>query len=174
MNGAPTIPFSISFIQKTGDLGAGLDLGPFLSMPTDFNPKTDGLLEHNTFSWKQSGTVPDLDTLNVVRLVFPKCWDFDLSGNPGPMQSPFPQQETLFSGYATGGPQSMPLPRLPPGVGMPPSVSDRDVDAYYWILQTALEPRFNFGEFVYNQLFATYWRSWTFSYDRFFSREESP
>jgi len=44
---------------------------------------------------------------------------------------------------------------------------------YTWLTQTAISPRFDYHEFIYNQFSPFFWQSWAFSVSQFTVKEET-
>jgi hypothetical protein len=173
--GGLSSPYSLTFLESSAEFAEGVDLGPFLEMPTNVRPKEGQLLEGGRLAWDQGGPVPDLTTLNVVdSRTVGGCCCIDANGNgqcedAEPQQcGSLPQQFNRWSLFAPGGRQSYVLPRMPLEVQAfePPR-------AYSYLLQMALAPRFSWREFSYNQFSPFFWQSWVAWSSVFTVKEET-
>ena len=163
--GALQIPYSLTLVESAESFESGVDLGPFLEMPTNVKPKAGELLESGRFSWEIGGTIPDVTTLSVVdvRGITNCCCDDLQNGNANgqcdegeaDVCSTAPQQFNRWSVYAPGNLQSYDLPRMPLDVQAfePPRT-------YGYLLELAVAPRFSYREFVFNQFNPFFWQSW--------------
>ncbi|MEL6188250.1 MAG: IPT/TIG domain-containing protein, partial [Myxococcota bacterium] len=59
-------PYSLTLVESSASAEDGVDLGPYLEMPTNVQPKAGELLTNGRLSWNQGGPTPDLTTLAVV------------------------------------------------------------------------------------------------------------
>lgn len=155
-------PFSLTLLESAEPFESGVDLGPFLEMPTNVVPKPAELLVDNTVSWDLGGVVPDIATLNFVDVKgVTGCCCRDLNGNGqcDDMEpedcGALPQQFNRWSVYGPGNLQSYVLPRMTPEVQ-----AFELPDNYSYLLQLAIAPRFNYREFVFNQFSSFFWQSW--------------
>lgn len=172
-------PYSISFTESGEPLENGVDMGPFLQMPTNVSPKQGELLEDGKISWDTGGVVPDIATLNVVDIGSAGgccCSDAPPLGNGNgqceenepQMCGGLPQQFNRWSVFGEGGLSSYALPRMPLGVNA------FDTPRTYAVLgQLAVAPRFDYSEFIYNQFSPFFWQSWAVFQTQIFVKEET-
>ena len=155
-------PYSLSIIESAEPFENGVDLGPFLEMPTNVQPKPGELLTGGRFSWDIGNVIPDLSTLRIVDVTGVRsccCLDANENGQCDDGEEEqcgaLPQQFNRWSVYSPGALQSHVLPR------MPDQVQAFDTPrAYSYLLEMAIAPRFNYREFVYNQFSPFFWQSW--------------
>lgn len=168
-------PYSLTLLESGATAEDGVDLGPYLEMPTNVRPKPNELLEDGTITWDQGGPQPDLTTLSVVDIGAAGgacCVDLNENGQcdegEPPMGGALPVQFNRWSLYGPGGLQSYELPRMPSGVQAfePPRV-------YSYLLQMAIVPRFSWEEFAYNQFSPFFWQSWVVWSSAFTVKEET-
>lgn len=168
-------PYSLTLVESSAEAEEGVDLGPYLEMPTNVRPKAGELLTEGRLTWDQGGPVPDLATLSVVDVGAAGgqcCIDLNMNGQCDegePLQGgALPVQFNRWSLYAEGGSQSYELPRMPLDVQAfePPR-------AYSYLLQLALAPRFSWREFAYNQFSPFFWQSWVVWSSSFTVKEET-
>lgn len=174
-DGALGAPYSLTLAQSDDDASDGLDIGPFLKMPEDVTPKPGQVAPGGVFSWTQPGIQPDLVSIYVADVVGVSgrcCLDVNANGQCDvgePVQSGgAPVQFSRWSLFGPGGLMSYALPRMPSGVNafVTPQL-------YTWVTQTAIAPRFNYDEWIYNQYSPYFWKSWTLSFDQFLTKEET-
>ena len=168
-------PFSVTLLGSSASAEEGVDLGPFLEMPTNVRPKAGELLANGEITWDQGGPEPDLTTLSVsdVAIVSSACCaDINMNGqceDSEPVNaSSAPAGFNRWSMYGPGARESYALPRLPLGV------KPFDVPSVYgYTLQLAIAPRFSWKELTYSQLSRGFWRSWVAWTSSFSVKEET-
>ena len=155
-------PFSLTLRESNAPFDEGVDLGPFLEMPTNVRPKQGEVLVDGRLSFDQGGPVPDLVTMSVSdSRVIPGqcCVDLDMNGQCDagePVQGgALPVPFNRWRLFARGGEQSYAFPRMP--LDVPAFEAPR---SYQLVLQLALAPRFSWDEFAYNQFSPFFWQSW--------------
>lgn len=173
--GTLSAPYSLTLTQSDDDAADGLDIGPFLKMPEDVTPKTGQVLEGGRLSWKVPGIQPDLTSILVLDVTAVSgCCCLDLNQNglceaeEPPQCGGLPVQYVRWSVFGPGGLQSYAMPPMPAGVQafeMP--------QVYQWNQQSAIAPRFNYDEWIFNQYSPYFWKSWTLSADLFLAKEET-
>ena len=144
-------------------------------MPQNVTPKQGQLIRGGEFSWDQGGVTPDIATVSVVdaRSVG-GCCCIDLNMNGGceeaePLQcGALPQQFNRWSIYGEGGLMSYVMPLMPLGLS-----AFETPRAYFFLVQQAIAPRFNYGEFIYNQFSPFFWKSWNVWFSQFIVKEET-
>jgi hypothetical protein len=168
-------PYSLSLLESGTPYEMGLDLGPFLQMPANVDPKPNTVLHHGTFSWAQGGVRPDITTISVFdSKVVMGCCCTDLNGDgtcedtDPKMCSGFPAQFARWSIYAQGGLDGYIMPMMPFGLQAFDSPN-----TYFWELQEAIAPRFNYHEWIYNEFSPFFWTSWAVWFSQFVSKEET-
>jgi IPT/TIG domain-containing protein len=168
-------PFSLSLVESGTPFDQGLDMGPFLQMPTNPDPKAADLVQHRTLSWEQGGIKPDITTISVIDIKVVSgscCVDLNMDGVCEPedpvMGGSIPQQFTRFTINGPGGLGKYAMPPLPLGIQAfePPQ-------RVYWEVQQAIAPRFDYREFIYNQLSPFFWTSWSVWVSEFVVKEET-
>jgi hypothetical protein len=167
-------PYSLTLVESGAPFSEGVDLGPFVQMPQNVEPKPLEVLENGQISWEQGGITPDLTLISVYD--FPSgCCCLDDNGN-GTCEdneaqmcgaSPFPVNR--WSVFAAGGLETYTLPRMLSGLNAFDTPS-----AYGWYMQEAIAPRFDFREFIWNQFSQYFWTSWNFWDSAFVTKEEAP
>jgi hypothetical protein len=174
--GALGFPYSLSLRESGEAFEAGLDLGPFVHMPQNVDPKPGFVIEGGRLSWDQGGVEPDITTIFVVDQTFVSgccCADGNGNGSCEPnepqMCGGLPQQFNRWSIYGQGGLQSYVMPMMVSGL----NAFDSPM-TYPWIVQQAVAPRFNYREFIYNQFSPFFWTSWSVTFSQFVSKEETP
>jgi hypothetical protein len=156
-------PFSVALIQGGEPFGQGLDFGPFVQMPENFDPKPDGLVHGGRLSWTQGGVRPDLTVINIwdIGLFTGFCCEDDNQDGvcePGEMifGNEMSQYFNRWSIYGRGGLEAYVMPR------MPYPLEAFDMNMYACQVQQAVAPRFDYREFVfYNQFTNYFWESWS-------------
>jgi hypothetical protein len=172
-NGALQSPYSLTLVESGAPLSEGLELGPFVGMPQDVEPKLFGVVEQGGVSWEQGGPTPDITRINVID--FPSgCCCIDLSANDAceegepQMCGPSPVPVNRWSIFAEGGLETYVMPRMISGLNA------FDTPSWYeWQLQEAIAPRFDYDEFIYNQFSPYFWTSWNVWGSAFVTREET-
>jgi len=168
-------PFSLTLGQSDDDGTNGVDVGPYLRMPEDVQPKRGQILEHGDLSWAQPGIKPDLTSITISDQTVISgqcCIDIDMNGECGALEpvqgGSAPVGFTRWSLFGPGGLQSYPLPAMPPGVVAfdLPSVNQ-------WVTDQAIAPRFDYREWIYNQYSPFFWKSWSVSFELFLAKEEA-
>lgn len=168
-------PYSLNIVQSASPFDDGVDLGPYLEMPQNMRPKAGQLIEGGAFSWDQGGVVPDITTISVVDVKGVSgccCMDLNMNGQCDAIEPEqcggLPQQYNRWSIYGQGGLQSYVMPQMPA-----PLLAFEPPRAYGYLLQQAVAPRFNYGEFIYNQFSPYFWRSWSVFNSSFLVKEET-
>jgi hypothetical protein len=133
-------PFSYTFRRQSGDLQAGVELGPFLGFTELLDPPPDGELNAGRIAWSTHGPAPELTQLLIqtAELMPKTLWRVIVPGEVTEVQLPAELLDTL--------PQGEPLLML---------------------LYTANSPRFNFDRFNYGQLSSGRWTSYTVNFVAF-------
>jgi hypothetical protein len=169
-------PQSVTLAESGDETEAGLDVGPFLQMPEDVLPKVGGVAEDGKLSWVTPGTVPDVTTVFVVDVKGVSgccCRDDNMNGtceDAEPVQCGGSGVQFIrWSIYGPGGLQSYDMPPMPAGIQAyePPN-------GYFWVVQQAVAPRFDYREFIYNQFSPFFWQSWTVWFSQFVAKERTP
>lgn len=185
-NGGLTNPWSITLLESGQPFNQGLDLGPFLQMPQNAEPKPGRVISRGAISWDQGGVTPDLTTVEVVdvRTVGGCCCiDLNMNGRCEPAEprqcGALPQQFTRWNIFGQGGLASYVMPRMPSGINALeyPNSCNRETSVYCptypYIVQQAIAPRFSYDEFNYNQFSPFFWSSWSVWISNFTSKEET-
>jgi len=174
-DGALRSPSSVTLAESGEETEEGLDVGPFLAMPENVAPKQGHVAYDGRFSWETPGTTPDIASVFVVDVKGVSgccCMDGNMNGqceDTEPVQcGGAPVQYTRWSIFGKGGLQSYEMPAMPPGIAAfePPR-------GYFWVMQQAIAPRFNYDEFIYNQFSPFFWKSWTVWFSQFVAKEET-
>ena len=174
-DGSLRSPQSVTLAQSGEETEEGLDVGPFLAMPENVSPKQGDVAYDGRLSWDTPGTTPDIASVFVVDVKGVSgccCMDGNMNGQceeTEPVQcGGTGVQFTRWSIFGKGGLQSYEMPPMPPGVQAfePPR-------GYFWVMQQAIAPRFNYDEFIYNQFSPYFWKSWTVWFSQFVAKEET-
>ncbi len=175
MTGGLQNPYSLNIVESAAPFEEGVDLGPYLDMPQNVRPKAGQLVEGGAISWDQGGVVPDLTTISVVDVKGVSgccCMDLNMNGQCDTAEPEQcggqPQQYNRWSIYGQGGLQSYVMPQMPY-----PLAAFEAPKSYGYLLQQAVAPRFNYGEFIYNQFSPFFWRSWSVYNSSFAVKEET-
>lgn len=145
-------------------------------MPANVEPKAGQVARHGTFSWDQGGVKPDVATMVAVDVtsVGGCCCD-DLNGN-GQCESWAAAAVRLDAAavhavepVCAGRARELRAPVMQGGVNAFDSPN-----TYFWIVEQAVAPRFDYREFIYNQFSPFFWTSWSVWYSQFVSKEETP
>lgn len=181
--GALTNPYSLTFLESGEAFEEGVDLGPFLQMPTNVSPKAGELLENGAISWDTGGIVPDITTIRVVDqkgVSGSCCMDLNRNGQCDagePIQGGgLPQQFNLWSIYGEGGLMSYVMPDMPFDLNgfYSPEVANGELPRQFgYLVQLAIAPRFNYSEFIYNNFSPFFWQSWVVYNSSIFVKEET-
>lgn len=168
-------PYSLNLVESASPFDDGVDLGPYLEMPQNVRPKAGELIEGGAIAWDQGGLVPDITTISVVDVKGVTgccCVDVNMNGQCDTTEPEqcggLPQQYNRWSIYGQGGLQSYVMPEMPA-----PLMAFEPPRAYNFTLQQAVAPRFNYGEFIYNQFSPFFWRSWNVFNSSFVTKEET-
>ena len=144
-------------------------------MPEDVLPKPFEVLRDGRLSWKTPGIRPDLTSISIAEgtSVFGQCClDLNMNGQCDPEDGVqggnAPATLARWTLFGPGGLQTSALPRMPSGVA--PFDTPRRYD---WVQQSAIAPRFNYDEWIFNQYSPFFWKSWTLSFYAFIAREET-
>ncbi|MCK6551067.1 IPT/TIG domain-containing protein [Myxococcota bacterium] len=168
-------PYSLTLRESGEAFEEGLELGPFVQMPENVTPKANQVIRSGVLDWDQGGVKPDITTIQVLDVTSVSgCCCVDLNAN-GTCESAEPQQcggapvqYQRWSVYGQGGAENYSLPAMPPGLEAFDSPN-----TYFWLVQQAVAPRFNYGEFIYNQFSPYFWTSWSLWFSQFVSKEET-
>lgn len=168
-------PYSITFTESGEPFENGVDLGPFLEMPTNVLPKQGQLLQEGRVTWDTGGIVPDITRLAVVDVGAAGgncCVDANMNGQCEPNEplqgGVLPQQFNRWSIYGPGGLQSYVFPRMPLGLN-----AFETPTTYAVLGQLSIAPRFDYSEFIYNQFSPAFWQSWAVFQTSIFVKEET-
>lgn len=174
-DGSSGAPFSETLHESGEETEAGIDVGPFVDMPQDPSPKPNQLAVDGRFSWTQPGAVPNLTrlySLDVTSVSACCCIDGNMNGtceeDEPQMCGGAPVQFVRWSVFGPGGLQSYEMPPNPLGVQAYDAPS-----TYYWVVEQAIAPRFNYNEFIYNQYSRFFWKSWSLWYSQFVAKEST-
>jgi hypothetical protein len=130
-------PYSYTFRRQSGDLNAGVKLGPFLGFTQLVDPLDEGELKQGKIRWKFLGPTPNLTQLQLKTTDVPSktLWRIVLPGDQNEVELPKELVDNLPHGK-----------RL------------------FVILYTANSPRFDFDRFNFSQLSSGRWTSYTVNY----------
>ncbi|MEE2903299.1 MAG: IPT/TIG domain-containing protein [Myxococcota bacterium] len=174
-DGTSGAPLSETLHESGDETAAGIDVGPFVDMPQDVSPKPNQLAVDGKFSWIQPGAVPNLTRLYSVDVTSVSaccCVDGNMNGtceaDEPQMCGGAPVQFVRWSVFGPGGLQSYEMPPNPLGVQAYDSPG-----TYFWVVEQAIAPRFNYNEFIYNQYSRFFWKSWSLWYSQFVSKEST-
>ena len=169
-------PYSLNVRSFGGELADGVDLGPFVGMPQDLEPKAGQVLKGGAFEWTQPGLTPDLTVIRAQdsRFIGGRCCvDENANGVCESTESvqgglAFPQSFVRWSLYAPGGRARYVMPPVVGGA----SGFERP-NAYGYTIEQAVVPRFRFDEFTATQFSPYFWESWSVTQSWFIAKEET-
>lgn len=174
-DGTSGAPLSETLHESGDETAEGIDVGPFVDMPQDVSPKPNQLAVDGRFSWTQPGAIPNLTRLYSVDVTSVSgccCVDGNMNGtceeDEPQMCGGAPVQFIRWSVFGPGGLQSYEMPPNPLGVQAYDSPG-----TYFWVVEQAIAPRFNYNEFIYNQFSRFFWKSWSLWFSQFVSKEST-
>lgn len=176
--GALQSPYSLTLVESGAPFSEGLELGPFLQMPQNVEPKAFEFIENGQISWEQGGTTPDLALIGIYDFPYGECClDAPPDGNGNGeceddepvMGGNSPVPVNRWSVFAAGGLETYTLPRMLSGINAFASPG-----TYGWYIEEAIAPRFDFREFIWNQFSQFFWQSWNSWGSVLTTKEEAP
>jgi hypothetical protein len=174
-DGSTGAPLSETLHESGEDTEFGIDVGPFVDMPQDVSPKPQQVAVDGVFSWTQPGAIPNLTRLYSVDVTSVSaccCVDENMNGTCEELEPQMcggaPVQFVRWTVYGPGGLQSYQMPSNPVGV----KAFDTP-KSYFWVIEQAIAPRFNYNEFIYNQFSRYFWKSWSIWYSQFVTKEST-
>lgn len=174
-DGSFGIPSSEVIAESADESGNCLNVGPFVSMPQDPDPKPAQIAFDGKFSWNQPGITPDVTTIQAIDFVGVSgccCVDGNMNGSCEDAEPVMCGGTTLqFRRWSIFGKGGLECYQMPP---MPPTVEAYEpARGYFWLVQQGIAPRFNYDEFIYNQFSPFFWESWSVWYSQFVWKEET-